>query len=251
MVPRCGHAAVLDFTDHSLSTVQDAQTRFGNTRVVLRGFDCRARCDYWIQSVPHCILHASSQVSIRQIMSFLLDSREVVKIIIIVRFQHRFNRGYVYRNLHQAVLSSRALASRDLPGLWSSDQESKIKRSTTFITDNLNLSMSYHLWFHLWQRIMYIGWALCIAALAFCVFGMRYFLEPNYEYQAVLETFYSVISRPLWGFGVCWVIFACVNNRNGIYENRSIMEYGLNFSFIWCLWSFSLLLFSYCFFIFS
>ena len=117
VVPRCGHAAVLDFTDHSLSTVQDAQTRFGNTRVVLRGFDCRARCDYWIQSVPHCILHASSQVSIRQIMSFLLDSREVVKIIIIVRFQHRFNRGYVYRNLHQAVLSSRALASRDLPGL--------------------------------------------------------------------------------------------------------------------------------------
>ncbi|XP_058803540.1 uncharacterized protein LOC131671268 [Phymastichus coffea] len=59
------------------------------------------------------------------------------------------------------------------------------------------------------------GWITAIASFSFCTFGTRYFVNPNYEYNAVWETFFSAVSRPIWAIGVCWLIYASINNRAG------------------------------------
>ncbi|XP_058797503.1 nose resistant to fluoxetine protein 6-like [Phymastichus coffea] len=59
------------------------------------------------------------------------------------------------------------------------------------------------------------GWLTAIVSFAFCAFGTRSFMDPHYEYNAAWETFFSVVSRPLWAFGVCWIIYASTKNCAG------------------------------------
>ncbi|XP_031780038.1 LOW QUALITY PROTEIN: nose resistant to fluoxetine protein 6 [Nasonia vitripennis] len=59
------------------------------------------------------------------------------------------------------------------------------------------------------------GWLITIGAFAFCTFGTRSFMETSYEYNVIWESFFTAVSRPIWGLGVCWIIYACLHNYAG------------------------------------
>ena len=63
----------------------------------------------------------------------------------------------------------------------------------------------------------WIGWILAVGAFAFCTSTMRIFQSHNYEYNIVWETVYSAVARPIWAYGVAWIIYASVLGFGGIY----------------------------------
>lgn len=63
--------------------------------------------------------------------------------------------------------------------------------------------------------IKWTGWLLATAAFCFCIFSFRVFQDLDYEYEPVWETCYAAFSRPLWSFGVAWVIYASVRGFGG------------------------------------
>ncbi|XP_011495596.1 PREDICTED: nose resistant to fluoxetine protein 6-like [Ceratosolen solmsi marchali] len=68
------------------------------------------------------------------------------------------------------------------------------------------------------KSFAWIGWFFTTGIFAICIFGTRYFVAEDYEYDVVLETIFSTVSRPLWGFAICWLIYASTYNNAGIIK---------------------------------
>lgn len=58
------------------------------------------------------------------------------------------------------------------------------------------------------QEILYFGWLLSFVAFTFCILGTKSFTEESYVYNPVWEIVFAAIARPIWAFGVCWIIYA-------------------------------------------
>lgn len=52
-------------------------------------------------------------------------------------------------------------------------------------------------------------------AFAFTIFTYRIFQNTNYEFDEYWEGFYAAFSRLIWGFGVCWIIYASALGYGG------------------------------------
>ncbi|KAK0160135.1 hypothetical protein PV328_007572 [Microctonus aethiopoides] len=60
------------------------------------------------------------------------------------------------------------------------------------------------------------GWIITVVAFAFTIFTYRIFQNTNYEFDEYWEGFYAAFSRLIWGFGVCWIIYASALGYGGI-----------------------------------
>lgn len=69
-------------------------------------------------------------------------------------------------------------------------------------------------------RYFRFGWAVCCALLAVTVYANFELVRTDpREYSAVADAFYQVLSRPVFGICVMWVIFACVNGKGGVVND--------------------------------
>ncbi|XP_023289003.1 nose resistant to fluoxetine protein 6, partial [Orussus abietinus] len=60
-----------------------------------------------------------------------------------------------------------------------------------------------------------LGWSLAVASFVICAVAYRTFQNKDYKYDIVWETTYPVASRTLWGIGIAWIIFACLQKSSG------------------------------------
>ncbi|XP_058800848.1 nose resistant to fluoxetine protein 6-like [Phymastichus coffea] len=69
------------------------------------------------------------------------------------------------------------------------------------------------------KTLISIGWLLAIASFLFCMLGTRYFTHANYEYNLVREVTFAALQRPLWAYGICWIIYTSIHNDAGPIAN--------------------------------
>ncbi|KAJ8670305.1 hypothetical protein QAD02_001564 [Eretmocerus hayati] len=72
-----------------------------------------------------------------------------------------------------------------------------------------------------------VGWASAFAAFCFCIFGTNYFLSPDYKYDALVETSFIMISKPVWALFNCWIIYTSIHGQAGLLS--TILSWDLLF----------------------
>ncbi|KAL7286334.1 hypothetical protein TKK_0019292 [Trichogramma kaykai] len=60
------------------------------------------------------------------------------------------------------------------------------------------------------------GWLMAIFSFGYVIVGTRTLTDANYNYDVVWEMTFAAMARPLWGFAICWIIYACIHNAAGI-----------------------------------
>lgn len=64
--------------------------------------------------------------------------------------------------------------------------------------------------------LVILGWLLSAAAALYGIYAILPWYDPDYEIPKGYGYFYAAISRPLWGFSIGWVIFACIKGYGGL-----------------------------------
>ncbi|XP_071040695.1 nose resistant to fluoxetine protein 6-like [Parasteatoda tepidariorum] len=62
-------------------------------------------------------------------------------------------------------------------------------------------------------RRMWIGWLLAVPAGLYCIFG-TYHQSPS----LLAASFYNAFTRSIYGFSLCWLIFACLSGYGGVVD---------------------------------
>ncbi|XP_042913082.1 nose resistant to fluoxetine protein 6-like [Parasteatoda tepidariorum] len=63
------------------------------------------------------------------------------------------------------------------------------------------------------NRRMWIGWLLAVPAGLYCIFG-TYHQSPS----LLAASFYNAFTRSIYGFSLCWLIFACLSGYGGAVD---------------------------------
>ena len=65
------------------------------------------------------------------------------------------------------------------------------------------------------QVLVLLGWLVATILSLLVVYGLYGYTKGDVTLSVGVSALYNAVNRTVWGFGLCWVIFACVTGHGG------------------------------------